>query len=75
MPAAAGEADTPQHCDGCGHLLQNPLTWDGRTYVEGAIRCCVTTRSLSAATNNAVVVDWAEFYKTSSISVGSFLKH
>jgi hypothetical protein len=57
-----GEADTPQHCDGCGQFLQNPLTGDGRTYVEGAIRHCITTRKLSAATNNAVV-DWAEFYK------------
>jgi hypothetical protein len=58
-----GEADAPQHCDGCGQFLQNPLTGDGRTYVEGAIHRCITTRTLSAATNNAVVVDWAEFYQ------------
>jgi hypothetical protein len=24
-----GEADSPQHCDGCGLLLENPLTSDG----------------------------------------------
>ena len=24
-----GEADTPQHCDGCGAFLENPLTGDG----------------------------------------------
>lgn len=28
-----GEADSPQHCDGCGVFLENPLTDDGRAYV------------------------------------------
>ncbi len=28
-----GEADSPQHCDGCGLFLENPLTDDGRAYV------------------------------------------
>jgi hypothetical protein len=58
-----GEADTPQPCDGCGHFFENPLTGDGLIYVEDAIRRCITTRKLSAATSNAAVVDWAEFYK------------
>lgn len=25
-PDGGGEADTPQHCDGCGVALNNPLT-------------------------------------------------
>ena len=57
-----GEADTPQHCDGCGHFLENPLAGDGLIYVEDAIRDNLRTKKLSGATNNAVV-DWAEFYK------------
>ena len=28
-----GEADTPQHCDGCRQFLENPLTCDGVVYV------------------------------------------
>jgi hypothetical protein len=56
-----GEADTPQHCDGCGQFLGNPLTGDGLTYVEDALRRCLTTKKLSGATN--AVVDWADFYK------------
>jgi hypothetical protein len=31
-----GEADTPQHCDGCGQFLENLLTGDGLIYVEDA---------------------------------------
>ena len=57
-----GEADTPQHCDGCGQFLENPLTGDGLIYVEDAIRASLTTKRLTGATNDAVV-DWAEFYK------------
>src|ERR1700730_17287128 len=56
-----GEADTPQHCDGCGQFLENPLTADGLTYVEDALRRYLTTKKLSGATN--AVVDWADFYK------------
>ena len=29
-----GEADSPQHCDHCNAFLENPLTSDGRDYVE-----------------------------------------
>ncbi len=28
-----GEADSPQHCDGCRIFLENPLTDDGVQYV------------------------------------------
>jgi hypothetical protein len=57
-----GEADTPQHCDGCGQFLENPLTGDGLTYVEDALRRWLTTKKLSGVTDDAVV-DWADFYK------------
>lgn len=33
-----GEADCPQHCDGCGEFLENLLTPDGERYVVDAIR-------------------------------------
>ncbi|MGC1891612.1 MAG: hypothetical protein WA709_36975, partial [Stellaceae bacterium] len=32
-----GEADAPQHCDGCGQFLGNPLTVDGLICVENVI--------------------------------------
>jgi hypothetical protein len=57
-----GEADTPQHCDGCGQFLGNPLTGDGLVYVEHAIRASLTNKRLTGVTSDAVV-DWAEFYK------------
>jgi len=36
-PDGGGEADYPQHCDGCGLFLENPLTDDGEAYVRGAV--------------------------------------
>lgn len=43
-----GEADTPQHCDGCGLFLENPLTPEGleatRQYVakeDPTLHSCV----------------------------------
>jgi hypothetical protein len=36
-PNGGGEADTPQHCDGCGGFLENPLTDDGYDYVFAAL--------------------------------------
>ena len=32
-----GEADTPNHCDGCGLFLENSLTTDGENYVVEAV--------------------------------------
>lgn len=29
-----GESDVPQHCEGCGTFLENPLTSDGYDYVR-----------------------------------------
>jgi len=57
-----GEADTPQHCDGCRLFLGNPLTGDGLIYVEDTLRRCLSTAKLCGVTNGAAV-DWAEFYK------------
>jgi hypothetical protein len=57
-----GEADTPQHCDGCGVFFENPLTGDGLIYVEDAIRDCLTAKKLPGPVNDAVV-EWVDFYK------------
>ena len=54
-----GEADAPQHCDGCGQFLGNPLTVDGLICVENMIRDYLTTKK--AATD--AVIEWADFYK------------
>ena len=57
-----GEADTPQHCEGCKQFLGNPLTSDGMLWVEGAIRDYLTTRNPIAVTTDTVN-EWADFYK------------
>jgi hypothetical protein len=57
-----GEADTPQHCDSCSQFLENPLTGDGLTYVEDAIREALRTKRLTGATSDAIV-EWAKVYK------------
>jgi hypothetical protein len=57
-----GEADTPQHCDGCRQFLENSLTGDGLVYVEDAILDFLKNTKLTGATNDAVV-EWADFYK------------
>lgn len=33
-----GESDTPEHCDGCGEFMMNPLTGEGRAYVLELVR-------------------------------------
>lgn len=43
-----GEADSPQHCDGCDLFLENALTSDGVEYVKSFAR---------------IPHRWAEFYK------------
>ena len=37
FPYGGGEADSPQHCGGCGAFLENPLTPDGDEYVTEAV--------------------------------------
>jgi len=54
-----GEADYPQHCDGCGLFLENSLTEDGVYYV---------LRVLNRAVENGPpyrdhIVDWADEYR------------
>jgi hypothetical protein len=63
-PIAQGgrEADIPRHCEGCGQFLANPLTSDGLTWVEDAIRDCLTIRKATAATTDTVN-EWANLYK------------
>lgn len=49
-----GEADCPQHCDGCGVHLENPLTSDGESYVKDKVK---------DGKGNAEVLDtWRENY-------------
>jgi len=57
-----GEADAPQHCDGCRQFLGNRLTGDGLIWVENVIRGYLTTRKATAAVTDAVI-EWADFYK------------
>lgn len=50
-----GEADSPQHCDGCQVFLENPLTGDGLDYVISAIR-------QAGDRNRFCEQQWKEFY-------------
>lgn len=49
-----GESDSPCHCDHCQTFLENPLTDDGREYVNDAIE------------NNPSPITkiWADYYLT-----------
>lgn len=57
-PNGGGESDYPQHCDACRTFLENPLTDDGRAYVEEAIELFDHDESGDAA----VINEWREFY-------------
>ena len=57
-----GEADTPQHCEGCAQFLGNPLTVDGLICVENMIRDYRRTRKVSGAAADSVI-EWADSYK------------
>ena len=50
-----GEADTPNHCDGCKVFLENPLTSDGEAAVRAAGRDPKNAK-------NPVVKEWKEYY-------------
>lgn len=64
--SGGGEADTPQHCDGCGVFLENPLTDDGRDYVREAVDnghgLVASDGRLHVVWNNPAVQEWSEFY-------------
>jgi hypothetical protein len=48
------EADSPQHCGGCGCHLGNNLTDDGRDYVRSAV--------LAGTGDPIVLNEWSSFY-------------
>jgi hypothetical protein len=57
-PSGGGEADTPQHCDGCRVFLENPLTGYGTRYLtEQLIK---HARDGSGA--KEVLEAWSKFY-------------
>ena len=56
---SGGEADSPQHCDGCKVFLENPLTEVGYQYV----RECVWDRYFNPGRPQAVVHIWEKFYE------------
>ena len=62
-----GEADTPQHCDGCGVFLENPLTGDGVRYVNEKL----TEHARDGSGNAEVLKAWAEHYGVAFYEPGS----
>jgi hypothetical protein len=62
-----GEADTPQHCDGCGAFLENPLTGDGVRYVNEKL----TEHARDGSGNAEVLKAWAEHYGVAFYEPGS----
>lgn len=59
-PDGRGEADSPQHCDHCHVFLENPLTDDGRTYVQEQVRLAYATKDFRGSRD--VVSEWRVFY-------------
>jgi hypothetical protein len=53
-----GEADTPQHCDGCGCFLRNSLTTDGCHYVNEKL----IEHARDGDGDAKVLIEWAKFY-------------
>jgi hypothetical protein len=53
-----GEADSPQHCDGCNLFLENPLTSEGVEYVREAVADAVR----KGRSHCPSVDEWAPFY-------------
>jgi len=56
-----GEADNPQHCDGCQVFLENPLTSDGEEYVREAVARDHENRKKGKRAN-PVTGEWKEYY-------------
>lgn len=54
-PDGGGEADSPQHCGGCGLFLENPLTEEGVEYIRESFRD-------HAAGRGAFPEEWVRFY-------------
>lgn len=66
-PNGGGEADTPQHCDGCGVLLENPLTTDGDRYITEKL----IEHARDGSGNAEVLKQWAEHYNAGFHAPGS----
>jgi hypothetical protein len=62
-----GEADTPQHCDGCGLFLENPLTTEGVRYVNEKL----IEHARDGSGNVEVLKAWAEHYGVAFYEPGS----
>ncbi len=60
-PDGGGEADSPQHCDCCGLFLGNPLTAEGREYVQQAVQ----------EAQGACWRQWATYYGIRAQSAGA----
>ena len=57
-PDGGGDADTPQHCDGCGLFLENPLTSDGYRYVNEKL----IEHARDGSGDGEVLDSWARCY-------------
>ena len=57
-PNGGGEADTPQHCGSCGLFLENPLTEEGKLYVNEAVDSYLNSKSGDAE----IINQWVSFY-------------
>jgi hypothetical protein len=62
-----GQADTPQHCDGCGVFLENPLTTNGNRYVNEKL----TEHARDGSGNAEVLEQWAKHYNVGFHAPGS----
>jgi hypothetical protein len=56
-----GEADSPNHCDGCKVFLDNPLTADGDAYVIAAVVDFIAT----GRGDRDVIYEWITAYDIS----------
>lgn len=63
-PDGGGEADSPQHCDGCSTFLENPLTSDG--YRETAQM--IKADFCKARFDSVAITVWAEFYDLDTLT-------
>ncbi len=55
------EADSPQHCDGCGVFLHNPLTSDGYRYVQEKLNE-TGLKSMYIGSMSVALKNWATWY-------------
>lgn len=64
-----GEADSPQHCDGCRAFLENPLTAEGYADVKERIERHIHDPKQGSAD---VLREWADFYDLAWPEIGGF---